>query len=1038
MSRRSANLRNYAFALITLSILAGLYHAATLRLLHVAPVQAIQPRPPTQSDSIRANLEDVFPADAWQLGDCKRLLAGSGTMLFRELHQISESQWKLKPLTLVIGRGLSDKGRSQAPIILTAPEGAEIQFAESLDLTLGSAPPIKVGRMIGDVSIRQAGQIAANDALNVQTRNVWIDNQKVWTTERISMRVRGANLVGRDLTIHLAASATSAAKAERPSTLLDRMELIYLEQCLIPLDTPQTSKPTEPRGTISIGCRNGMKYDFALDRLSLSDNVRMTRSVGVNVVDQFTCDAINIVLRNPEDRTIDRAGPLDWFKRVHAMGTPARVQLGEHQFSLDAETIDFDAEAGLLRALGSRGVQLRRGGIETQLQSLVYQYDPANSEQLGVVDVSGAGTLVCNDDSVILRHLKWDRSFRFEPLNPTLIKELGQPGAGGKLFARIEGGVEARLRDGGIASAETVEGTLRSFNASGESTWMPEVVHAIGAVSVKATQVMADTEQLSLYFEPVVVRPKPRRLLAPSSQPAPSNTVSQPGQATESGALASWSVGGQPSEPANGMHAPVARPRPRIEGDVVSAKMLITPDGFQTKDVSLQGNVQVQHHVQLGQEWLPIEIVGENMRAVFNSVMQGSGKDYLQIGSGPDNPARLKMGDGYFVGPMIKVWPKDNLIQVEGAGRLRVPPALLARNANQELKGAPAENGPTEPSRNERIEWTHPPECEWGEAMQFDGRVAVLGGGVQVDAGWISADEPWNARLVGDQMQIALSKGVTLMERDSFAEVEIDQIRVLESNTQPVTVRAEQLDASQERQSIHLIHSHQLDFYPKDGGQLTATGPGWYRAWMRSDKNQSLVNSRRQPRQALPDEVLQGVHLTFRERMFADLGSEQLVFSGGVRTGIREVASWDDQVNVSEMERLALGEMTMDCGELQFGMTPGMPSHLRNLPGMPLPWEMVATNSVVARINTEKQGLIETAGDRATYQSQKNLFFLEGEQNHGILIRQTYTDGRAGNQMRLDNLKVNLKTYEIDSVVREATIRPAERTSQPRSRSGFR
>ena len=151
----STNVRNYLAALVVLSILASAYRCAENVLLRLPEFEAIVPRPPTKDDALFESVADLFPTDAWQLGDCKRLLTQKSTMLFEHAEQLTTDQWKLKPLTIVVGRGLSDES-DPAPIILTAPEGAEIEFAGSVEmLSGGGAPPIKMGRMIGDVFIHR-------------------------------------------------------------------------------------------------------------------------------------------------------------------------------------------------------------------------------------------------------------------------------------------------------------------------------------------------------------------------------------------------------------------------------------------------------------------------------------------------------------------------------------------------------------------------------------------------------------------------------------------------------------------------------------------------------------------------------------------------------------------------------------------------------------------------------------------------------------------------------------------------------------------
>ena len=388
----SRNVRNYFTALVVLILCAGAYRATAFYLLRVPDIAVVTPRAPTENVSLKEDLADLFPDDAWQLGDCKRLLTDSGALLFQNMRKISEDQWKLEPLTIIVGRGLAEQS-SEAPIVLSTKEGAEIQFAESWDMMGRNAPPIKMGRLIGDVSIERVGTSKPEESLSVQTRNVRIDNQKVWTTEAIQMKVAGAELNGRDLTIYLAASAISAANADTPSTILDRMDLVYLEELRIPLDRTRMSPPrprrigtkAEPKenGVVTIRCNNHVVYDFSLDRLSLRDSIRMIRTVRGKTVESFHCDTLDLILRNPADQTVARRGPLDWIDRVHATGQPAKMTLTPYDFELTADDIDFDSPGGLLRAEGERGVVLRRGAIRAHLARLAYQYNPDSPDEIG-------------------------------------------------------------------------------------------------------------------------------------------------------------------------------------------------------------------------------------------------------------------------------------------------------------------------------------------------------------------------------------------------------------------------------------------------------------------------------------------------------------------------------------------------------------------------------------------------------------------------------------------------------------------------------
>ena len=180
-------IRHYFTALVILLICAAGYHAAATVYLQPPKVAMVESRTPTDLPDLNQKLVDLFEPGAWQLADCTRLMTSNGVLLFKNLEQTATDQWRLKPVTLVIGRGTAD-GVQSDPIVLTAQDGAEVQFAESLELIGGGgAPPIKRGRMIGKVKITRASKKRPKQTLHIETSNVGIDNQKVWTTDEFRM-----------------------------------------------------------------------------------------------------------------------------------------------------------------------------------------------------------------------------------------------------------------------------------------------------------------------------------------------------------------------------------------------------------------------------------------------------------------------------------------------------------------------------------------------------------------------------------------------------------------------------------------------------------------------------------------------------------------------------------------------------------------------------------------------------------------------------------------------------------------------------------
>jgi hypothetical protein len=795
---------------------------------------------------------------------------------------------------------------------------------------------------------------------------------------------------------------------------------------------------------VTIRCNNHVIYDFSLDRLSLRDSIQMVRSVRGETVESFHCDTLDLVLRNPADQTVERRGPLDWIDRVHATGQPAKMTLAPYDFELTAEEIDFDSPGGLLRAEGERGVVLQRGNIRAHLARLAYQYNPELPDEIGTLDVLGAGNVTINDPEIMVRQFQWSEGFKLQPTGRATLEDVKQRRTQSKLSLRVDGDIRAQLSNGGTLSAGSIDtllkpefiaestaestaavpaavpasGAFQRPNASVISqpaepnaqklTLIPEIFRATGAVSVNTNQVVAEVNELILYFEKAADLGK-----RPSSTPLGiSADASQSDASPRSpGALAGFV--NQPTK-SDQLRSPVARPRPSLAGDQVVAQLLVTPTGIEAKDVSIKGNVRVKHQVSAGESVMPVELTGDAMRLMRSAVSQASGQDYLQLGSGPESPARIKMGDGYFTGPMIAIWPRDNVVQVNGAGELKVPSQVLNRE--------PSNDSETSGIAISSVRWNSTPYCRWGGSMQFDGRIALLRGGVQIDAEIVSGADPWLTTMNGDEMQIALTQTIDLMNRSSMSMAEIAEVSLVRSPNRPVFVRAEQRDIDQSPLAIHLITADRLDFAPDDGGQLLGTGPGWYRGWMLTDQKNSVLSPRAAESEHLADKVLQGVHLTFRNSMRGDLNRQSLAFDGGVRTGVRKLQSWDESVDVGQMERLKVGEMTMDCQRLQFGITPGMPDDLRKLPGMPTPWEMTAEGGVVVRTHTENRGLIEGTANRASFESTKSWLIVEGAPGRSALIRQTNSDGTPGNELTYPRMAVNLKTYAFEMLMQEAKV----------------
>ncbi|TWU48796.1 hypothetical protein Poly51_47000 [Rubripirellula tenax] len=1018
-------LTHYFSALIFLVASAVIYSNALTPWMSPPDVEliALKKSPVHRTDD---SLDDLFPEGAWQRSSCKRLQTAQGVLLFQNWEQTDDSHWKLWPITVVIGRGLTNE-TADAPIVIDAVEGAELKFTESLDMMSGGAPPIDWGRMVGGVHIYRNGRPGGDGrhSMDLRTADVGMDTRKIWTTKTIEMSVGEAKMVGRDLTIHLAAAGGNGSA---PSTVLDRMELIYLDQLMMPIggrglfgEGPSDGEPhgdaAGREAMISVACGGRVEYDFAIDQLLLRDSVSLVYQTDGALADRFDCQQLELTLNDPTNDAIERRSALDWLVRIVATGTPAIAKLPSIETEIAADTIDLNAVSGLLNATGSRGIRVRRGPLTASLARLIYQFDPANPAAFGILDADGAGIVTVKDPDVPVREARWRDGLHVRPKGIPTAKKMDVD-----VEVRIDGEVRAWLVDGGEFEADSVFGlfvpepvnesvadgsvigtTNESGNDDAKTTLAPEWFNIKGNVRIVSAAIIAETQEMWLNFVNEA-GPSNRQGGGPTSGGGKSNAASP---------LRQWVS--QPNAD-SGMVDPVARARPVVRGDSINAQLRRNSAGLSAKRLSVVGHVEVEHQIETGGQSLAARLTGESLE-----LKDGGGEDVLQLSSSAASPARFEIGDGFFVGPQIQIRPSDNMVWINAAGEFQIPTAALPTGL------APSGNDSSTRNGASGFVWTKPPHCRWQGEMLFDGRKAVLTDGVDIEASLISDREPWELKVSGDRLEVDLQESVQMRDMASMKNAVIQKITILQANDRPVIVQAMHYGSDGVRETKHLVYANQLTMSPGDGGQLIGEGPGWYRGWsVGGTANPMAKPTTGKPQGALVSNAsmvdgardeLTGIHLTFNDSMRVDLTTRNLDFLRGVRVGVQSVSGWDQAFDAAKMDAISVGQSTLDCDRLRFSVEPG-----RNASGgafassgmsaSQTAWEMEATTGVIFRTRNE-DGLLEGTASRAAYSASKDVFTVDGVPNRPVVFRQTRADGQPGIEGAVRTLTVHPKTMEV-------------------------
>lgn len=1043
----------YAATLLVLGTLCAVY-----QLTFVAWLEPLVPEPVelVKTTTLRRNslLASLFPEDAWQHGNCKRLQSRDGALLFEHWEQVGDDQWKLWPLTVVLGVN------SDTPLVLDAQEGAEIKFAESLDVMSGGAPPIERGRMIGEVRIRSYGQgfsmpawgdqAAAPADLEIISSDFGIDSRKLWTTQAIQVRMGDIKLSGRDLTLHLTPLGRVQG-SDGTLSILNRMELIYLDELSVPLPSgglwrslpgmrqqeaasarrdepsPQESSmrprrlpssDAQPQAADSAGapaearlqCAGRVVFHFRGNELTLRDDVVLQHRVG-ETVDRFVCELLTLHFndlagagsRRPANAN-DSAAPRhvadldDYLQRLVAEGRPARIELPSFAAEVAAERLELDVGQGRLEMSGGAGARISYAGHTWRFKQCSYHFNPAEPTQLGSFQADGSGLVELGGAMPLpVRRLRWSGGIRMDQTNDS-----------GQVALRVDGDVTALLDDDGEASCDSALLILQMDDTDLTASEMADKVRptrfqASGQVRVRSSMVDVATDLLRLYFD--LVPPDDvadtrhgDRLWVRQADEAPRDD--QPGPRMSLAGSASRTMG----------------QRPTIQGDTINAKMRVAGKQLAATDLNIVGNVTLRHLLDTPAGPLPAILSGDRLQ-----MRDEAGKEVLQIGSGVDSPAQLALGDGHFIGPLIQVRLADNIVWIKDAGEFQVPTEILPRFVaerpqprplDDEAEGRAAGGDSPADSGGTPIRWLAAPRCRWRGQMLFDGSQVTLSGGVMIRGVMMAgADQDvWDVETTADRIEVALDRAVEMRQLDQLRSATIDSLGIIGSDTHPLIVTANQLTTAGTRKSRHIISLPEMIVRPATSG-LTGSGPGWFRAWMRTAEVN--MGDRIGQRQRLDENPLAAMHLVFRDALESNLADQSLEFIGNVRIAGRQVDAWDDLVDVESMQGLRLGDSTLDCDRLRFGVDATRRQRL-----LSQRWEMEANGNVVFQSRNER-GLFSGDAARASYTAAKEILLVEGLPGRSANLRQTLPSGAPGfsgsgrGSMNTRTLELN---FEFDRV----------------------
>lgn len=1046
------------------------YAAAAVPLIEPRvklPAARDQREPPAQRPRERGPVSPDFAAwfepGSWELDEPMVFRTPTGILLLEDYERQPDGTVKITPCTMVlVADDADDAQRRRRAIILRADEGATLRFND-FNVGRASIGRLAGGTIQGEVRIRSDQQSPGpEDDLFMSTHDVQVNEQQIWTHQRVWFHFGPHNGSARGLRVELARGAGD----EEGSTKIAGVKTIELAQEVklklflpasrsggpgtapaaggvfgmfaggepttanrpIAVDRPSfpghpsSARPPQKNTTpvandgipVDVECVGPFLFDVEQLRATFSDEVKVVGRTGGEHNDELTCEELSLFFVRD---TLDAVAATGAAATGTDVATANATATGDAVVAADAP--DDDGGFSKLRPsrLEARGDPVTFVSPSTSIIAVgkYLEYDLDASE--GVLKGQPAAELKQQGSSTIQAP-----ELRFvTDADGDLIRFA----ANGKGFMRREAAdgrevLVARWQT--QAAYEPNEGENQLSLIGGAQ--VDVVPDAASRSATPGGRIAAD--ELYVWF-------------LKTDDSAPRGHARGPRRAPIAGV-----GGGDPTRLL--AEGNVKFNLDQLQGDLDRAEMwfeqMVVPGGrvatgavaygpqsvhplaqsaaqpgrpphrsrsrSQTEDLKVSGSkLQVEFAIG-GERVVPTNVRVLGRAASASVANYGVGDVAGAQADVPDRGVAVLTGNNFSLsGPVIEMTPPASRGLIDGGGTMsyRVDNGLDGQNA-----GTP--------------DWV---EVRWSDRVTFDGRVAHVLGDVEARLS--------GGRLHCQEMDLVFGEHIDLAALDgSQVTPELSEI-VCKGGVELHQLAYD--EATGQLSSVHQIKAVNLTL-EQVSGDFRADGPGEAVVVGSSLGGAGVLGGDvRQPAAAPPNAGASGglldyIGLKFQYGVSGNLHRRESTFIGKVETIYGQVTSWDAHVDTDDFEQLGAGGYRMECDRLEL-VQMQLPSRK--------PWvEMVARGQT--RVEGQSYTGLAFTGLAAQirYDQSKDVLTLEGDGRSDARLYLQQSVGGQANHIAARKLQYSRSTgrYEIKDFgsldLNQISRPPQAQTAPPRQR----
>lgn len=845
--------------------------------------------------------------------------------------------------------------RIRRSVVLEAPQGAELEFDEAFDMLHTKVGLPLSGYLRGPVTIRSEGnEPGPEDNLWVQTADIHLTNDRIWTSEPVQFRWGRSAGRGSNFSANLLYGDGTAGASPRGGRIsgIERVELRHLDS--LHLELPRRPRPNAPQATaaptrpfdlgrgdesvvLDIAFSGPLSFDVVKREARLRDRVTIVQQHSNAPRDQLSCDELQIHFAGrrkpaaPESAgalpEASAAGLTDLEPRqITARGNPVVLEAPSRKAQGRCNELNYNLWSGRVELKGTPEAFLQQATREIRAQFLEYRPGPDDDPRQTVLVATGPGVFRAVEqpagqaERVLLA--RWGQALQLapDPEQQPCLRLLGD--------AQVEASGFGSLRAGEI---NLWLGMKPGAAGKPVQVW-PDRMSASPQVRLNSPQLSGMVDLLQIWFEELDAQQaaQQRQKLAeaglyPQLQ-TPLEQAQLARQATQ--ALATPA----PAAPFGTPDGPMPNVHFQVSAKSLQAKVLLEGQKSQLAQMIVAGNVRVEQTLTERPEQQPLLITGDQIEVRDANLPYATAAILGQ----PGHVEGQGMG---LTGANILLNRGKNELAVNGPGQMTLP---LPRDLSGQPLARPASLA-----------------LAWEQGLNFNGQTAVFSGQV--------VGRSAQTQFTTERLEATLDRTLFFGDLRGQPQPNVKMIRCPEK----VHVQDDTPDEQQQPTRTQLeIRDLVVD---NQSGEIRSEGAGWMSS-VRHLKRSMLAPDRPGARPAATppaeDSALHYLHVSFHGGLGGNLNERRLTFLQQVQTIFGPVASFDAQLRADDPHEPRAGNTRIDADQLSVVQMP-LPNDPRK-----------GTLELHARGNTRVQGAtlegqaFTAWADQLNYAQAKKLLTL--------------------------------------------------------------